>query len=172
MPSVIDLSAIFFLVIVFIQDIKYRQISWWLIPVLALIFGMKATFSIDLNTMFYFSIINFFFFFLQLLLLTIYFSIKNKKYINIVNSYLGIGDILFIIVTCMAFSPVNFIFFYITGLIVTLAAMIIYNIKAKVTEKEIPLAGVMAILLAICLLYNRVKQLDFYNDQFLLTVFN
>jgi hypothetical protein len=173
MHLAIDLSAIFFLVVTFMQDIKHRQISWWLIPVLAFIILLKALTIIAFKELLYFFIVNFAFFLTQLLLLTVYFSLKNKRYVNIINSYLGIGDILFIIVICMFFSPVNFIFFYIGSLMITLIGILIYKIIKKRKEEEIPLAGAMAFMLAIGLLFNNLYQpINFYNDQLFLSLFH
>ncbi len=168
----INLSTILFLIIVFIQDIKQRLISAWLIPVLAVLLVIRAIGTITLPALVEFFIINFSFFFLQLFVLTLYVSVKNKKFVNIVNTHLGIGDILFIIIMCIVFSPVNFMFFYIACLLLTLIGVVVYNVKAKQREIEIPLAGAMAGVLAACLLFNMLfKQVNFYNDQLSLTLF-
>ena len=107
------------------------------------------------------------------MLLTIYMSIKNKKIKNIINTYLGIGDVLFFITLTVAFSPVNFIAFYILSLIVTLLFYVFYNAILRNTSSQIPLAGMQSICLIIVLLYSQfLKDFNFYNDDYLVGFLN
>ena len=107
----------------------------------------------------------------QLICLTIYFSIKNKKFQNIIDSYLGLGDVLFFVVVGTVFSPLNFIAFYLCSMIVTLLAIIAYNSFSSKQTKDIPLAGAMAAALMILLFITwAVPGVDLYNDGYLLNI--
>lgn len=164
----IDISLVVFLGIVVFQDLKERQISWFLIPLLLCFFCAKGLYLISSDQLLGYSLFNIGFITVQLLVLTVYMSIKNKKLTNIVNSYLGIGDVLFFIVICVAFSSINFIFFYVVSLIFTLGGVIGYNILVKNAKKEIPLAGAMAIVMIALILINQwMPQFDFYNDDYI-----
>jgi len=100
--------------------------------------------------------------------LTIYISIKNKKFINVINSSLGLGDVLFFVVVCVAFSAINFILFYVMSLLFTLVGFIAYNTLVKKSVKEIPLAGAMAMVMITLIVLNQwMPQFNFYNDDYI-----
>lgn len=168
----INSCLIIFLMLISFQDFKQREISWILIPLIFLALIFKATQSITIDNLITNTLLNLTFITIQLLLLTIYMSIKNKKMVNILQQHIGLGDLLFFVVLCLAFSPVNFIVFYILSLIATLAGCIIYvTMFSKKEMKEIPLAGGMASVLVFVLLLNKiVTHLNFYDDSNLLNI--
>lgn len=172
MLILINSCLILFLLLISFQDFKQREISWVLIPLIFLAFFFKATTSVTISNLITNSLFNLAFIAIQLVILTAYISIKNKKMINILHQHIGLGDLLFFIVLCLAFSPANFIVFYILSLIATLAGCIIYiKIFSKKMMDEIPLAGGMASVLIIVLLINKaVIHLNFYDDSNLLKI--
>ncbi len=170
MSVFIDTCTLILLLVVVVQDMFYRAISWFLIPLLFLTFAFKGLLLIQPSQLVINSLINFGFILFQLLILSLYMSIKNKKVIFIVNSYLGLGDILFFVVICLAFSPANFIVFYLSSLIFTLIAFIAYTLIVKNANKHIPLAGIMAALMTILILLNWMfPEINLYKD-FILTL--
>lgn len=168
MQLLIDIVLVVLLAIVVVQDLKQREISWLLIPILFGCFWAKGFLLISSGELIRNSLLNICFIVLQLLVLTVYISLKNKKIINVINSYLGLGDVLFFVVICVAFSSVNFILFYVISLFFTLGGFIIYNLFVTKTTKEIPLAGAMAMVMITLILLNQwMPQFDFYNDNYL-----
>lgn len=174
MLILINTCLILFLLLIGVQDFKQREISWILIPLICLALFFKATQSITIGDLMNNTLLNLAFIILQLLALTIYMSIKNKKMVNILQQHIGLGDLLFFVVLCLAFSPANFIVFYILSLIATLAGCIIYiSIFSKKEMKEIPLAGGMASVFVFVLLLNKiVTHLNFYDDSNVLNIIN
>jgi hypothetical protein len=172
MLLIVDLLLLICLGIIVFQDFKQREISWLLIPTLFAAFVGKALLVIGINsTLITNTFLNVGFVLIQLVMLTLYMSIKNKKLVSIVNTYLGIGDILFFIVLCVAFSPLNYIVFYLASTILTLIGFLFYNIISKKATSEIPLAGAMAAVLLILMIVNKIKpQLNFYHDDYLLNI--
>jgi hypothetical protein len=169
MLLVVDILVFFSLILIVFQDFKQRQISWFLIPLSFAGFAYKASLYKE-NTLSVF-LFNTAFIVLQLICLTIYFSIKNKKFFNIIDTYVGLGDVLFFIVLCTVFSPLNFITFYVCSMVVTLLAIIAYNLFSARQTKDIPLAGAMAGALMILIIITRmVPGVDFYNDGYLLNI--
>ena len=136
-----------------IEDFRHRQISLvWILGVLLIaIFQQLNTdlslLSIATNTMINLGIIVFNYF-----ILTLYFSIRNRKFINIKNEYLGIGDIAFLLSAAFLFSPVNFICFLLCSLIFTLVFTLFMRLFFPDKFSTIPLAGLQAFFLAIILL--------------------
>jgi hypothetical protein len=95
--------------------------------------------------------INLGFLILQLVLLTVYFSIKGKKLINITVQLFGLGDVLFLFSIAFYLSVLNFLFFYITSLAFILLAWVLVQSFSSSKSKQIPLAGLQAILFSVFL---------------------
>lgn len=172
MRYLIDIIIVLLLLLIVWQDFKYRLISWPLIPLIFISFLAKGFFIKPFAELTNYTVINACFIALQLAILTLYISLKNKKITNIINSQLGLGDILFFIAITIAFSPFNFILFYISGLIFSLLCYQLFlKIKTSAT-KEIPLAGLLSIVLIMLVLSDfRGDNQLFYNDSFLINYF-
>ena len=169
MLFIANLFILFSLAVIVFQDFKQRQISWFLIPLAFTGFVCKAVFY--KNSVAHDFLFNAAFILLQLICLTVYFSVKNKKLLNIMDTYLGLGDILFLVVVCTVFSPVNFILFYLFSMILTLLGVLVYNSFSKKQTTTIPLAGSMAaILLVLVIITIAFPGLNFYNDSLVLNI--
>ncbi|MDQ3191759.1 MAG: hypothetical protein M3Q58_09205 [Bacteroidota bacterium] len=160
-----DILSISLLGLITFQDFKYKAVSWLVFPALFLIFILTA---LEQNSVAFIAehlLFNMMFVLFQLLMVTVYFSIKNRKIINIEKNYLGSGDILFFIILASSFSFLNFVFVYILSLIAVVAAYLFYQIFKKNATDQIPLAGGMAILMIICVgLKNIIGNINFHDD--------
>ena len=157
------------LAVIVFQDFSIREISWYLIPLLLIAFIYKAFNTNSESSLLKNVFFNIAFMVIQIVLLTVYMSIKNKRPVNIINTYIGLGDILFFIVVCTAFSIGNFISFYLLSLLFTLSGVIIYNFFSRKKTREIPLAGIMSLLLIALIITNKlIPAINFYNDSYLL----
>lgn len=132
---------------IFFQDVKSRSVYWILFPVLIGLLLLLHSFENDgLVLSWQSAVFNVGFFLGQLILVTIYFSVKNRKLINIAGELLGMGDVLFILSITFYLSIFNFLFFYITSLIVVLLVWVTWQAVSAKKSKHIPLAGLQAIL--------------------------
>lgn len=145
------LCSLFFIIY---EDFKYRAIHWWWLVIIA--FSGYWIGHISVN----YIALNILFIAIQLLSVSLYFSLKHRKFLNITNDYLGLGDILFFISLTFYFTPLEFIHFHIYSLIFTLIASVLIKVCVKLQINTIPLAGWMAIFLCICL---GIKELNHYN---------
>ncbi len=150
---------------IFAQDLKYRSVYWFLFPLLVILFILIAFLqhrswsAFGVNTA-----INCGFLMLQLLILSAYFSIKNKAWVNITNELLGWGDILLLF--CLAFylSPLNFLLFYIGSLVIIVIIWLIWKMIDS-QFKHIPLAGLQSLLFIIILIAGWIyPAIDATND--------
>jgi hypothetical protein len=88
---------------------------------------------------------------------------------NIIDSQIGLGDILFMICLALAFSPANFLVFYNLGMILTLIIAIAVKTIRKKIKMEIPLAGALAIpLIGLCFWRMIDPNKNFYSDEWLM----
>lgn len=145
------------------QDFKSREVQWFWFPLLLVLALFKIWYLDQFKELFSF-LLNVIMVLLQLLLLTLYFSIKERKLINIADSYLGWGDILFLLNLCFLLSPLNFILFYLVSLLVTITSYLIYNAFVN-SSKPIPLAGLQAIVFTIVYIIDLSSpNIDLLND--------
>lgn len=166
MQNIFTLLFCAILALITYYDFKYRAVPLYIL-VIAVIFGMLVSiFKNGFSGALYYAGVNIFLVIIQLVLTTLYFSIRNKKLTNIINSYLGSGDVLFFLVVIFCFSPVNFIIFIIlSGLLI----LIFYAPSKK--RNLIPLAGCQSILMCIILYFSNVfKIIQPYNDFFLINL--
>lgn len=167
-----DIIVLFLLGLVVLQDFRERAISWFLPPLLFIVCGIKGFSALKAGELFSHTAFNILFIALQLLLLSGYISLKNKKWTNIIDTHLGAGDILFFIALSIAFTPLNFIVFYISGMLVTLSGFIIFRLSSRRAETEIPLAGGMAaVMIAAMIACYFIPAMSFYDDRFFISAF-
>jgi hypothetical protein len=147
----LPLSLLILLILVMVawQDFKYRAITWLYFPLLALFIVLEIYFATGQFFGFFF-FINLLFVIIQLLLITLYLSLKKREFIRIWHNYLGIGDIYFFVILCLIFSPVNFILFYLLSLVLSVAIATAMQVSGN-SFRLIPLAGIQSVLLALLL---------------------
>ncbi len=128
------------------EDFRFRAIHWyWLVLLVIAAYFYSTTPTNDV-------LANFSFLFVQIVGLTAYFSIKNKRLVNIVDSQIGLGDLLFFIPLCLLFKPAIFLFFFIISLTASLIGFLLIQKFWLKQLTTIPLAGCMSITLIIFLI--------------------
>lgn len=173
MQNILLAILIVMLIPIVIEDFRFRRISLvWLIgifitaTILQINSGL-AFLTITKNVVLNLSIIA-----VNYLVLTIYFSFKNKRLINIQNQYLGIGDTIFIVSLSFLFSPLNFVCFLVFSLFFTLLFTLFVRLASPEKFKTIPLAGLQALLLffIITTLFGKSKIWEINSDEFTLNI--
>jgi hypothetical protein len=145
-PALIIL--LFCLLLVFIQDWKFRKIhvalplavfaiSFFLIPIKK----YQLTEIVLYNTVFFLITLGF---------LTLYMSLKSKKFLNPFLHYFGLGDLLFYVAISPLFLLKNYILFFILSLV--FAIIMQFGLKRFIKENTVPLAGFSALFLFIVLM--------------------
>ncbi len=161
------------LLLVIYQDFRYRGVSWFLFPVIAII---SIIVSLQNNLpliLVKYSLINSGIILFQIAGLTLYFSLRLKKWTNITKTYLGWGDILFFFCITPLFSPVNFIAFMVIATILTLLISLSLQVLSKNRSLTIPLAGALSIVLVPFLLQLLWKShFNLHNDLLLIQILN
>lgn len=146
---------IFSLLIVVYQDLRTRQISTIIIPVLLILLLKYTTKLVDPVIHIQYILTNLLFVFVEffiLYILKINFS-NDKK--SLFDTWIGLGDLLFIILLALTFSPNNFLIFLITGLIIALFFYYIFRMFYRDTS-TIPLAGILSIELILVLIISEI----------------
>lgn len=171
------ICSLLVLLIISYQDFKYRAVTWFLYPILALLsfpfhftyFRLYSLAPYLLNIS-----INIIFISVQLLLLKLYFITKERPQSPMTNHKIGLGDILMFYAVATWFSFSYFIFFYLSTLILSVVIVLLIKFISGNTylEKNIPLAGLMAVFLLIFILLDRQFTLNPLDDLPLLNFLN
>ncbi|MFH6996074.1 hypothetical protein [Flavobacterium sp. FlaQc-48] len=139
---------LFCLIILFIQDWKYRKIHLVLpLVIFTICFYIIPVKKYDLAEVVLYNTI---FFLITLGILTLYMSLKSKKFLNPFLNYFGLGDLLFYISIAPLFILKNYILFFILSLL--FAILLQFGLKKFIKEDTVPLAGFSALFLIIVLL--------------------
>jgi hypothetical protein len=160
------------LLVIFLQDLKSRAVYWFLFPSLVILLAyLRFQHSFSWPDWEKSVSINIGFIALQLLFLTLYFSVRNKKLINITNELLGLGDILFLLSISFYLSVLNFLFFYIISLIGALLIWLTWQSLSTKKNKYIPLAGFQSLIFMLFLACDWwLRSFDLTNDTWLLNL--
>ncbi|MGH1338878.1 MAG: prepilin peptidase [Aureispira sp.] len=141
--------------VIFFQDFRERAISLWTLPWIFLLGSYHAWSNWLWEP--WFLLFNGAFVGVQLLGVSLYFSIKHRRWINITKQYLGLGDVLFFLALTPLFAPLQFCCFFLASLLLILLLASLYHWFVK-PLKTIPLAGAMS----CCWLIYRAT-LSYYN---------
>jgi len=168
---IIQTLIVFVLVAIFVQDLKSRAVYWFWFPVLVCLFSIDGYFvRHQLIRMQWLSAsIDLLFIGAQLLLVSLYFSIKQRQWVNISRELLGWGDILFLVSIAFYFSILNYLLFYISSLIIICVFVLLCRIFSVKNNQQIPLAGLQALILIVFLVVQLLdKNIDLTSDNWLL----
>ncbi|MXV50394.1 hypothetical protein GS399_05365 [Pedobacter sp. HMF7647] len=160
------------LIYIFYQDLRYRAVYWWTFPLLLTLI-LIALFNTDgFDGWLEGTLLNLAFLALQLLVVMLYFSLKEHRLVNITQGYLGLGDVLFLFCAACYLSPLVFFAFYLVSLVFCMVVAFLLWLKSSEGVNRIPLAGLQAVFLALCLLLGRFCELpDWVNDRNLQLLF-
>ena len=96
-------------------------------------------------------------------MITVYFSVKERTFVNIINTKIGIGDVLFFIACAFIFSLPNFILFFTFSLLAS--ALIVALFQKSIGKQNIPLAGIMSVFLGLISLVGQWTPYDLTRSQ-------
>ncbi len=140
------------LLVIFVQDIKSRSVYWILFPLIVVLFIVSDLVSQrSIGDLWLPVLFNLGFLVLQLLIITCWFSLKEKRWVNISANLLGWGDILFLVSISFYLSFANFLFFHIVSLLLVLTSWLIWQFFVNQKTKHVPMAGMQALVFAVFL---------------------
>lgn len=153
--TTIRIALVLVLMIMGIQDFKYRGISWCFFPVLAILLWFSNADFILLHFM-----MNVGFLALIYVLLSVWVSIKEQAFVNLTRLYLGPGDLLFLLCLSLYFPPLSFFLFYSFSLLLISIAYGLYFLLIKSGKGTIPLAGIQGIILLFAMIISWYLNID------------
>lgn len=109
---------------------------------------------------------------LQFGVVTLYFSIKNQKFTNIIDRYIGTGDLLFFAVLCSSFSPLLFLILFQIFLVLTIIGHLILSIKRYSLNNHIPLVGYLSVFYGLTIITNLFLEINLLDDSLIRLILN
>lgn len=144
---------IIILFIIFIQDLKYRAVYWFLFPIV-LVIGLIENYHSLLMSGTFLKLVSLI---VILLTLTVYISLKRKQLTNIINGFFSLGDILFLFVIIPILSLDQYLLFIVLSSIFSLITQFFVLKIFQKQESVIPYAGYAALLLSGFIFFNSIK---------------
>ena len=130
--------------LIFYQDLKERQVFWFLFPTFALC-SATVFYQNTLPELFYISIgMNFIFVTILLLIVFLYIKIKLKSSFK---EAFGLGDVLMLLGLVFSFSTVSFLIIFVFSLLFSLVMHLV--IKKYTRFQTVPLAGYISLFFVI-----------------------
>jgi hypothetical protein len=170
MPVLLLLLTAITLSFIAYQDFRSRAVTWFFFPLLAL-WGAGLAFS-ELRSMPLlgrYVAINCGFLVVQLVVLRLWYYIRQKEKRPFIDHAIGKGDIFFLLAAGCFFSPVNFLLFYLLSLFFSLIAYLTLRLWPAVASRAptVPLAGLQAAFLLLCLPIHLLLNLPFTDDSWI-----
>lgn len=126
--------------LIFYQDLKERQVYWFLFP----LFGICSAilfYTSTLPELFYIAVgMNFIFISILLLIVFLYSKLKLKSSFN---DAFGLGDVLLFIGLIFSFSTISFLIIFVFSLVFALLVHLVIKQYSKL--QSVPLAGYISL---------------------------
>ncbi|MDC6390956.1 general secretion pathway protein [Maribacter sp. PR1] len=133
------------LTLIFLQDLKDREVWWFLFPTVGLLMGGIHVMSTYMVMTYSHILMNLVLITAILLILWGYTRFITKS--RFLNVSFGLGDLLFFYAFALGFPTVTFIVLFVASILVSLTWSLIY--LKKNSKKTIPLAGLMSSFLIL-----------------------
>tara|TARA_R110002020_G_scaffold282702_3_gene498358 strand:+ start:1056 stop:1532 length:477 start_codon:yes stop_codon:yes gene_type:complete len=141
---IIKIALLLTLFLIFIQDIKDRQVYWFLFPISGFLFGMLHYFEVGMYQFLIHLFLNLFFMGIVLGFLCYYSYFKLRK--RFFQTF-GSGDLLLFLAICFSFETGTFLILFSFSLLFSL--ILYYFMNSIQTDSTIPLAGNISFFFAI-----------------------
>jgi hypothetical protein len=130
------------------QDFKYRLISVWVIVVFAMVsvgdyLYLNGPYQLLEN-----GIMLLLYILLSYLSLVLFYYLKTRSFVKLIDNKIGLGDILLIMIIGLCLEPMTMIVFFTLTFFLSVVLQI-----ALIRNKSVPLAGIVAISFTIYRVY-------------------
>lgn len=149
------LSIVTICLILLYQDFKYRGVDWRLLILLYCIcLGINIhEILLNLRDVLFNSI----FLLVISVVFVVFLALKERKIINPLHGYVGLGDVLFLLAITPVFYVKNFVAFILIGSLSTLFASLFIT---DFSTRGIPFAGCLSLLFCILLTIDSIFHLN------------
>lgn len=166
MAFVLDFGLYLILALIAYQDIKERKVSVLLMMALLSVVLIKNCILIGLPVKPIELSLNITLLLIMFFYLKLYYFIKEKKLVKVINHKIGIGDWAFLLIISFLLPFINYYLFIFSGFIISLLAFKIITKFNSTFNKTVPLAGFFSIEFIIMLIVEDLSNFQIMNPIF------
>ena len=152
---ILKLILIAALIMVLFQDVKERQVYWFLFPIIGLCAAILLYHNIFSQLFFTTILVNLTF---VITLIGVVFLYSKLKLRTSISKTFGLGDGLLFLALVFSFSSISFIILFVFGLIFSLTLHIV--LKNRSAHQTVPLAGYLSLFFSIAYLSHWIGILE------------
>ncbi|KAA9324914.1 hypothetical protein [Adhaeribacter soli] len=170
MPVVLFvLVALGLLLLILIQDLKDRAVTWFLFPALALVCYFYSARLLSHAAVWQNWLLNIGFLACELAFISLYLMLKHRKLVWPMQGYMGWGDVCFWVAAAFLFPLPNFAVYFLVSLLFSLIIHLwLRHVSGFYAQKHtVPLAGFQALFLAGLFLVQIFVPALIFTDEFL-----
>ena len=154
MNGLIDILLLIGCIAIIYQDFKYRSIYWYWLPMILIALVSKHLIAYNYEFFTHDLPLNLALLISNGIAVTLYFSLKNKRWINPIDTLIGKGDIYLYVVMALAFSFPVFVVFFMSSLLIPLMVSLTTLLIKKRLQRTIPLAAYTCIVFVLLQILN------------------
>ena len=143
-----SLITLLLLVWIVYQDFRFRAVAWIIFPALLSVLLVSSALEQNIRYAMERLVLNSLFVLFQLILVYLYFRIRQVKFNVLLNNYIGPGDLVFFFAVAPAFPLYIFILYLSSGFLITIliyASIRLFDPKFVLNKHPIPLAGMLSL---------------------------
>ncbi|MES2629826.1 MAG: hypothetical protein V4616_12740 [Bacteroidota bacterium] len=141
----VNVISCILLVLVLVEDLKFRAVHAWIFPLLCAAFIFLRMNETAVSEVLTDTALNTALIALNLLLATLYFSLKNRKPVKLTGGFIGWGDLFFFIAIAPLFPFRQFVFVFPLSLLFSLIMWLGLSQFSQQRDRKVPLAGLQAL---------------------------
>jgi len=161
-------AIIVILLMIALEDFRHRQVHvlWFILLIVAILlesFGVTGQ-TEHLNHF----LTNLLFIIVQWLGITLFFTLKTKKLVNVMDRYIGWGDAVLLFAFALLLPPLSFALFMILSYVLVLIISLIRLSLNRSKPYPVPLAGWLGIFMMVLISLDQASILSLSYSDFLL----
>lgn len=134
--------------ILFWEDLRHRAVHWSLLAQAFLGLGVFGLFTNGHHVFWTDLPVNILFVLLQFIGITLYVSLRERRWVNPFKDRVGPGDLLFMLACAFAFPRHAFVLFILSGIFFSLLGYGVLRLLKPAQPASVPTAGLLALYLA------------------------
>ncbi len=127
------------------QDWKERQVSWLFFLPFSGVLIYQSMNVVTLRLFMQNFLFSFGYLIVQMALIWLYFRLKTKRKVTIINTYFGLGDLLLLLIFTLSFSAINYVIFLTLGMLFSIVLHLLIVQFSSIQDNSVPLVTYFSI---------------------------
>lgn len=163
-PNLCILLLIISSVVILFQDFRDRLVSLWVIILFAAICIFSVIYFRDAQTLLFNGASALIYLGIVWLALKLYMFFKFRRNEKILDTQIGLADVLLIFCIGLTFNTIGLVFFFCVAFVLSLVSFVLYTLIKKKSETTIPLAGLLAFFFTVSVICLNLVESNYLID--------